>query len=301
MDWAPYEKHLLTTELLGPRTVAVYLRVAHRIVDSGVTAAEWLRATVQPETPDGTAKGYASAARHFYAWQKLTGVRLLGEEPSLPRKRRARRQAMARDSMSIEQLQEFEEAVRSSKIPRKVKAALLLMAWTGLRIHEAAGFRLDWLCNVGGKYGAMVVGKGNKTRWVPIEKEARGILRAYFAAEKPDSEYLFPGRPKKLEDGTFEDRPITPAAIRKHWRNTLRPLLGTWADDRLVPHSLRHTFATHVLEASGDLKGLSAILGHTKTSTTADLYTHPQASQLASAVADLTKFRKVKPAKKPKD
>jgi integrase/recombinase XerC len=149
---------------------------------------------------------------------------------------------------------------------------------TGLRVSELAGLGIDDLD--GGQRLARVLGKGGKERIVPYGEPAAESLRAYLptraalraAAEKrgdtaDDGEPLFVNH----RGGRLTSRSV--ARILK------RRLKEAGLPERISPHALRHTFATHLLSAGADLRSIQELLGHASLSTT-QKYTHVDAARL---------------------
>jgi site-specific recombinase XerD len=120
-------------------------------------------------------------------------------------------------------------------------------------------------------------GKGHKDRYVPLFPSLLAALRDYWRVYTPPKPFLFPG-----EDA---DGPLTRSAIERVCSATTRKL--NWSK-RVTPHTLRHSFATHLLEAGTDLRTIQLILGHRSLSTTA-MYLHVavNARQLTDRVSDL--------------
>jgi integrase/recombinase XerC len=120
-----------------------------------------------------------------------------------------------------------------------------------------------------------VLGKGSKTRVVPIGKQAVLALTAWFkerATLKAKSD---------LKARVFVNRSGKPLSSR-----AVQLRIAAWARRRglnvhLHPHMFRHSFATHLLESSGDLRGVQELLGHANISTT-QVYTHVDFNHLAS-------------------
>jgi integrase/recombinase XerC len=117
-----------------------------------------------------------------------------------------------------------------------------------------------------------VTGKGSKTRTIPVGSKARVALAAWLAVRAqlaaPDEKALFVG-----------------ARGRRISASTLAVRLDTWArargaDGRVHPHMLRHSFASHVLQSSQDLRAVQEMLGHSSISTT-QIYTHLDFQALA--------------------
>lgn len=144
------------------------------------------------------------------------------------------------------------------------KALVELLYAAGLRVSELAGLSLQNV-NLDGDY-VRCIGKGAKERLIPIGKQAKNAL----------GEYLFEREKIILEHDLKTDRlflnekgaPITRQKIYKIIRN-----LGEKIDKNISPHTLRHSFATHLLENGADLRVVQELLGHSDVSTT-QLYTH---------------------------
>ena len=101
-----------------------------------------------------------------------------------------------------------------------------------------------------------VIGKGNKQRRVPVGSFARAALKEWKADQRAQSDaFVFPGR----------NGPISARGVQARLR-TLAQRQGLFK--RVHPHLLRHSFASHVLESSGDLRGVQELLGHADISTT---------------------------------
>ncbi|MCI0466114.1 MAG: tyrosine recombinase XerC [Beijerinckiaceae bacterium] len=151
-------------------------------------------------------------------------------------------------------------------------AVLSLLYGAGLRISEALAVkRRD--APAGGRDSLTVTGKGQKSRTVPIISPAAQAIEAYIglcpyklAPEGP----LFVG----ARGGPLSPRIIQIAVQR------LRGALGL--PDSATPHALRHSFATHLLEAGGDLRAIQELLGHASLSTT-QLYTAVDSARLLEA------------------
>tara|TARA_R110002096_G_scaffold52547_6_gene137212 strand:- start:144 stop:1061 length:918 start_codon:yes stop_codon:yes gene_type:complete len=136
------------------------------------------------------------------------------------------------------------------------QALFTMLYGCGLRIGEALGLdRSDY------PFGdsIRVLGKGRKQRLVPVLPLVEQAVAAYLAA----CPYALAGK-DPLFVGAKGKR-LNPAIAQKRMRQ-LRPLLGL--DERATPHALRHSFATHLLSAGGDLRTIQELLGHASLSTT---------------------------------
>ncbi|MBB5015420.1 tyrosine recombinase XerC [Rehaibacterium terrae] len=147
------------------------------------------------------------------------------------------------------------------------RAMLELFYSSGLRLSELCALRWDALDLVEGL--VRVTGKGGKVRLVPVGRHAREALAAWRSQcdARPDAP-VFPGR---------GGAPISPRAVQLRLRKLARRQ-GIWK--RVHPHLLRHSFASHLLESSGDLRGVQELLGHADIATT-QIYTHLDFQHLA--------------------
>ena len=118
-----------------------------------------------------------------------------------------------------------------------------------------------------------VMGKGGKERVVPIGRAARAALEAYLTRERPR---LLRDRPSPFVFLGARGRPFTRQAV---WKLVRRSALAAGVGERVSPHTLRHTFATHLLEGGADLRIVQTLLGHADISTT-QIYTHVSPTRL---------------------
>jgi integrase/recombinase XerC len=147
------------------------------------------------------------------------------------------------------------------------KVLLELFYGSGLRLSELANLRLKDLDLTQGM--VQVLGKGSKERRVPLGRLCIAALRQWIKTSGSDrSDWLFPGR---------GGNSISPRTIQNRLKRIAAVQLG---DDSLHPHMLRHTYATHMLESSGDLRGIQELLGHSDIATT-QIYTHLDFQHLA--------------------
>jgi integrase/recombinase XerC len=173
----------------------------------------------------------------------------------------------------LPQVLDADEMARLVEVPTDVPLGLRDRAM--LELFYSSGLRLSELCGL--RWGALdldeglvrVDGKGGKTRIVPVGRFAREALQAWRAQSTVTAETpIFPGR---------GGAPISSRAVQLRLKQ-LAQQQGVWK--RIHPHLLRHSFASHVLESSGDLRGVQELLGHADIATT-QIYTHLDFQHLA--------------------
>jgi integrase/recombinase XerC len=156
-------------------------------------------------------------------------------------------------------------------VPTRDLAILELFYSTGIRLSELCGMNLEDLDLLADQ--AKVRGKGRKERIVPVGSRAVLALRRYLNLREP-----VVGRPKSDRRAVFVSRLGRRLAPRGIQRIVHRMLDGIGVDGLRV-HSLRHTFATHMLDAGADLRAVQELLGHASLSTT-QIYTHTSVERL---------------------
>ncbi len=154
----------------------------------------------------------------------------------------------------------------------------------GLRISEVCGMRVLDLDRT--ERLLRVRGKGKKERQVPIGAPAVAAIERYWAALKhPPSDEMpvFLANPDDL-------RPVYPRLVQLHFKHYLA---AANLDPTLTPHKLRHSYATHLLNAGADLRSVQELLGHENLVTT-QVYTHLTTDRLKEAYNDAHPRAKVK-------
>ena len=168
------------------------------------------------------------------------------------------------------------EQEREAWLDLRDAAVLLLLYGAGLRIGEALGLSKGVVEDLlqTGRDTLSVTGKGNKTRLVPLLPQALEGLRIYrdacpwLAARGPGEAFFVGARGGALD----------PAIVQKRVRDIRR---GLGLAESVTPHALRHSFATHLLGAGGDLRTIQELLGHASLSTT-QRYTDVDAARLTA-------------------
>jgi len=151
------------------------------------------------------------------------------------------------------------------------QAMFELLYATGLRVSELVLLKTHEV-NLQGNY-VIVKGKGSKVRAVPFGNYAREKLNAFMTDARPR---LLKG---KVSPYIFTNRSGKPLSRQGFWKLIRRYALVAGIDKRVTPHTLRHSFATHLLEGGADLRSVQTMLGHADISTT-QIYTHVDGARL---------------------
>lgn len=238
---------------------------------SRLDVLDWMARGLAEGRASSTAARRLSCLRRFYRYLLREGV--IGEDPTLridsPRQPRKLPDSLSEDD--VERL--LSEPDVDEPIELRDKAMLEILYGCGLRVSELVNLRVD---QVNSRQGVVrVTGKGGKDRLVPLGEEAVDWLLRYVRDGRGVllkgrvSDALFPGRePKAMTRQTFWHRIkhyAGRAGIHKH----------------LSPHTLRHAFATHLLNHGADLRVVQMLLGHSDLSTT-QIYTHVARQRLKS-------------------
>ena len=275
-------RHLEIERRLSPNTLAARRNdlavwadwcVRSRITALRQLSAAMLRGFVAEQHRGGlqpvSLQRRLSSVRAFL--QQLTRDGVLAANPAqglrTPRVKRKLPSPLTQDALTAA----LRDSAANAPEALRERAMVELFYSTGLRLAELQGLNLAEV--VGGVQELTVLGKGRKERIVMIGRHARAALDAWLAERprwaQPEEPALFVGtRGARIS------------------RGVIGQTLAQWAlhsglPDHLHPHRLRHSFATHVLEGSGDLRAVQELLGHANLSTT-QIYTHLDWKRLAS-------------------
>jgi site-specific recombinase XerD len=175
--------------------------------------------------------------------------------------------------LSADEVVQFLEAIPSLKN----RTALTTAYAAGLRASEAVHLKVGDIDS-----SRMVIrvehGKGGKDRYVMLSQQLLGILRTYWRLARPKY-WLFPGR--------NDDRPIEPNVLHAACRSACA---AAGLTKKVTVHTLRHSFATHLLENGTDIRIIQVLLGHNNLSTTAR-YTQVATATIGKTISPLDRLR----------
>ena len=205
-----------------------------------------------------------SACRSFYLWLLKRGRIDANPADAIRAPKAARKLPQVLD---VDEAVQLVEVATDAPLGLRDRALLELFYSSGLRLSEVCALKwadLDFAQGL-----VSVLGKGSKQRIVPVGSHARNALAALReeAAGQP-GDFVFPGRGgAQISSRAVQLRVKKLAAQRGVYK-------------RVHPHLLRHSFASHMLESSGDLRGVQELLGHADITTT-QIYTHLDFQHLA--------------------
>ena len=290
-----FERYVADERRFSPRTVLAYRSDLDRFADfwerefahesAGKTplskldtlaVRSYLAALHRAKLSNRSLARHLSTLRSFFRWACREGHLATSPARGLPAPRVPKTLPRAMTLPDTERLLAAEPA--ESFVPERERALFELLYATGLRVSEAAGLDLedvDFEARL-----VRVTGKGSRERIVPFGEAAGDALSAYLpsraalrhrAAEAGEADGA--GEPVFVN---ARGGRLTPRSMARLLKTRLRAA-GLPAE--ISPHALRHTFATHLLQAGADLRAIQELLGHASLSTT-QKYTHLDAARL---------------------
>ena len=279
-------RHLEMERNVSPRTVANYQHALRRFRASRRDLPDWehltaddFRRYLMRLAADGIAK--PTVRLHFAALR--TFYRFLAERHNLrdnPLKqvqlpKTSRKLPVVLSQSQIDEL--LSAPLRAPKqkqappwAPQRDAAILELFYSSGLRLSELAGLDVEHIDPY--TESVRVLGKGRKERVIPVGAPALRAIQLYRHAAKIQTGPLFLNKARKR------------IGVRAIWSMLKQCLRHTSIPLEVSPHKLRHSFATHLLDAGADLRSVQALLGHENLSTT-QIYTHVSVERLRTAYA----------------
>lgn len=165
------------------------------------------------------------------------------------------------DMLTFEEVDLLLNSVNGSDIQSlRNRTMLELLYATGLRVSELVNLKFDNI-NIEEKF-VRIIGKGNKERLIPFTDKAQMYLKIYLN-----------NRQKSKSDYVFLTRLGKPISRIEFWRQLKNIAIAAGITKKISPHTLRHSFATHILSAGADIRFVQEMLGHSSISTT-QIYTH---------------------------
>ena len=273
-------RHLAEERRLSPQTVSAYARDLKRLAayaqrlqlaDFSSLTPELVRGLIAAEHRRGLSgrsiQRLLAAIRAFYRWLEREGKATVNPAVGVRAPRFEQRLPATLDPDEVARLLDIGE---DTPLAVRDRAILELFYSSGLRLAELTTLRWPDLDLVDGM--VRVTGKGNKARDVPVGRHAVRALHQWRQVwpdlARDAGELVFVGR---------HGRPLSRRAVQarvRYWAQRQ----GLWK--RVHPHMLRHSFASHLLESSGQLRAVQELLGHADISTT-QVYTHLDYQHLA--------------------
>jgi integrase/recombinase XerC len=216
-----------------------------------------------------------SAARTFYEYLMREGA--VKNNPALDvRAPKTKKRLPA--TLDADQMGRLLDFRVDDTLSARDKAMMELFYSSGLRLSELVGLDVSGVDLQ--DRTVRVLGKGHKTRIVPVGRHAIAALKKWLAQRAAFTQ-MNPGLSSPHAGPMFVGKNGRPLSVR-----AVQLRVGTWARRQgltmhVHPHMFRHSFATHLLESSGDLRGVQELLGHADISTT-QVYTHLDFQHLAS-------------------
>lgn len=292
-----YLDHLAVERGLARNTLAAYRRDLGRYAVflsarghddvTGVGEAD-VRAfvTALRSGVDGAPLAASSTARVIAAvhgWHRFCAVEGLTEvDPSAAVKPPAQPRRLPR-AMSVEDVAALLDAAGQGEgpVPLRDRALLELCYSTGARISEVVGLDVDDLDLDPERAAARLLGKGGKERVVPVGSFARAAVDAYLVRSRPALATAGRGNAAVFLNtrGARLSRQSAWAVLRQAARRA-----GIPGADEVSPHTLRHSFATHLLQGGADVRVVQELLGHASVTTT-QIYTHVTPDSLREVYA----------------
>ncbi|WP_439135913.1 tyrosine recombinase XerC [Pseudomaricurvus sp.] len=274
-----FEEHLRFEKRLSKHTLEAYQRDLHRLRDfcqhTGVAMtdlrhfhirqclAQLHRQNLKPRS----LQRWLSAVRTFFQYclkHKLvtlnpcTGLQAPKADKPLPK------------ALDVDQAFRFVEVKGQDFMAMRDRACLELFYSSGLRLGELVS--LNWSDVDLRQAQLRVTGKGSKTRELPVGRQAIDALKAWHQTQieacGEDTTAIFTSR---------KGQRLNPRSVQARFEKLS---MTQGVDQPIHPHMLRHSFASHLLESSGDLRAVQELLGHANLSTT-QVYTHLDFQHLA--------------------
>ncbi|MFT4221327.1 MAG: site-specific tyrosine recombinase XerD [Microbacterium sp.] len=283
-----YLRHVTVERGLSEHTVAAYRRdlsgyvewlVARGVEESDavtpalVAAFAAERASASPMPAASSLARLQSSVRGLHRFLAREGL-----EPSDPsaRLRPPKQPSRLPKALTVDQVERLLATPDDSVIGLRDRALLELLYATGARVSEAVGLDVDDLA-----HGDVLRlrGKGSKERIVPVGSYARAAMDAYLTRARPEL-----SRRGRASPRLFLGARGAPLSRQSAWLVIQRAAERAQLSARVSPHTLRHSFATHLLQGGADVRVVQELLGHASVATT-QIYTHVSVEALRDVYA----------------
>ena len=280
-----FVRYLASERQMSANTVAAYQRDLRHFF-------EWLEGRRIPNLSVSDLAAYpawlsdqglapTSVARHvaslkgFFRYLQLEGVLNDNQATLIASQRLWRRVPHVLSPAEVDRL--LTAPVAGEPLWRRDRAILEMLYATGARVSELSKLRVRDL-HLDERY-CLCHGKGDKQRMVPLGASAEKAVTAYLDRERPKLAKRRSPQPEKQSEYLF----LSPRGRRlsriRIWELIKQFAAVAGVSKKISPHSLRHSFATHLLAGGADLRQVQELLGHASIATT-QLYTHVDASKL---------------------
>lgn len=272
-DLSPFLAYLAAERRLAPSTVATYATEVRSFLaflgSTGRTAtdtrvkdvSDWITSRRAAEVDSRTLAKAASAVRAFFRFLVLDGKMASNPARLVDAPRLSMKLPRFLEAAEIDAL--LDACDPGAPLGIRDRALFELVYSCGLRVTEAVQLTVDRVSLE--ESAVRVMGKGSRERLVPLGERARRQLRLYLAESRP----VLAGR--RVSSALFLGRTGRKLSRKTVWK-TFKRLAGLAGIDGKV-HSLRHSFATHLLQGGADLRSVQELLGHADIGTT-QIYTH---------------------------
>ena len=271
-----YFDYLTVEKGASPHTLEAYSRDLIRFANFMVGRERERAETVTPEDvmafiSDLRGSGLAAnsvnrslaAIRGFYKFLLKQGCKVVSPVDHLLRGKAWMRLPDVLSPQDMNRLLEQPGLANSTAV--RDAAILELMYAAGLRVSELVNLSMN---SINWQAGYVIVmGKGRKERVVPVGRSSYDLLRRYVEEARSD---LVKGKPSNI---LFLNRSGRLFSRQGLWKLVKKYARSAGLEDKVHPHTFRHTFATHLLEGGADLRAVQVMLGHADIATT-QIYTH---------------------------
>ena len=242
----------------SPRTIRMYLFYLKEFLEHVKKPAEsvergdiisFLAKKKEESNASNATLSLIHSSLRFY-FHNLLGKKIL-DEIKTPRKAKKLPVTLTR--------QEIKALIQASK-PKRNRLIVQFLYSSGARVSECVKLKIIDL-NLKEKIGSIRGGKGNKDRTIILSKEWAKYLKKYLDKKKVKSEFVFSKK---------NGKPISSDTVQRIVREAAEK---AGIQKRVTPHTLRHSYATHLLDAGENIRKIQELLGHTNLNTT-QIYTH---------------------------